>query len=92
MRLTSVAIHGIKIEAWPEIVAWPESLDGWEHLGSCNGSVEDVPRVRSCFHDLAILTLTTAGVPVGRRQVAFRELPSSPGMYWVECACRDSRE
>jgi hypothetical protein len=84
--LRSAAIHSITI------VAWPESQDGWDHLGSWNCSVENVPRVRSYFLDQAILTLIAADVPDLRRQVAFRELPSSPGMCWVECACRDSRE
>jgi hypothetical protein len=83
--LTSAAIHDI------DFAAWPESLDGWDHLGSWNCSVENVPRARFYFLEQAILTLTAAEVPVLHRQLAFRELPSSPGMCWVECACRDSQ-
>jgi hypothetical protein len=72
-------------------VAWPECLDGWEHLGSRNCPYDKIPRVRNYWLSQAILTFTKAREPVGRVQVAFRELPSSFGMCWVECACRDSR-
>jgi hypothetical protein len=71
------------------IVAWPVSLDGWDHLGSWNCRSEKIPRVRRYWLDQAILTLTAAEVPAERQQVAFRVLLSSPGMYWVECACRE---
>jgi hypothetical protein len=84
--LTSAEIHGINF------VAWPVSLDGWDHLGSWNCPYDKIPSVRKHLLSHAILTLTATGVPVGHRQVAFRELPSSPGMCWVECACRDSRK
>jgi hypothetical protein len=84
--LTSAEIHGINF------VAWPASLDGWDHLGSWNCRSEKIPRIRRYWLIQAILTMTNAGVPAERQQVAFRELPSSPGMCWVECACRDSRK
>jgi hypothetical protein len=73
------------------IVAWPESLDGWNHMGSWNCRLEEIPSTWRCWLIQAVMTMTNAGVPAERQQVAFRELPSSPGMCWVECACRDSR-